>query len=180
MKHSSTFALFALVLFLMPLSSEAYFQRTGPAKDRRVYISFLQRYVVMPDGWVASKEDKRGKTIAFTSKEQSGDVPVRVKLFAAADCEITKLEERMQKVWKEAGKPVEGKAESLSLPGVQRRGFSWTEPGSAGTEIHWCLVTPRQVRSSEVSTLLNEPALVRKIQASFLTQFVTSERSNGK
>ncbi len=188
MRPSHFFGTLALSVFVAAsVSSSAdaakvTFSRRLPPKpvdEVKVYIPFLSRYVTVSDGWTEGKATKESMT--FTKLASSSTSTIKVSLLTSSnDCDVRTLEARVEKLFADAGKEIEGSIEHVRIAGWMGGGFKWLEPAGEKLERHWCVVPPRRVRASEVSTASDDTDAVSFIEKTFLVQLAKDERKSGR
>jgi hypothetical protein len=171
-------ALFTVSLASSADAAKVTFSRRLPPKpvdEVKVYLPFLTRYVTLSDGWKEGKSTK--ETMTFTKASSNATSEVKVSLLASSnDCDVRTLEAKVEKLFTDAGKEVEGKIEHVRIAGWIGGGLQWMEPAGDTMEHHWCVVPPRRVRSSEVSTASDDTDAVTFVEKNLLIQLAKDER----
>ncbi|MBI3619100.1 hypothetical protein HY213_03665 [Candidatus Peregrinibacteria bacterium] len=161
---------------LIPFAS-ATFYHTDPLSGggSRTFIAFLNRFIAMPKGWTITVNNG---TAIF---DAAGRRHCTLSLFDTAECDYTKLGQRVSKTWAAAGKTPDSSVQFVRIGGVQGAAFTWTEPGgAAGEEQHWCVVPLHVVRGSEIIARKDDALSVRVIQSTLLAQLIVAERRSGR
>lgn len=142
---------------------------SGPS---RTWVKFFKRYFELPAGWVG-KVDDTTKSVVFTNPQAASTITITN--IGKAECDYTKIDERRVKLWKEAGKEVEGIIGVAKAYGDASLGFKWKEPGNNGTVMQLCIVPRGGVLSGRVTVLASDTATLELVERKILAQIARSD-----
>lgn len=145
---------------------------SSSSANSRTWVAFLKRYFELPSGWTG-KVDNTAKVVVFTNASTSSTITVTN--ITQKDCDYGVIDERRQKLWKEAGKPAEGTIGIAKAYGDASLGFKWKEPSALGTVMQLCIVPRGGVLSGRVTVLASDTASIELVERKILGQIVRSD-----
>lgn len=174
--HRFSAILTAIICSVSFVASAAARMLPDAGKQTSTFVPFINKYLKLPTDWSTTMTQRDMKEKAVFTKSGGGTFEVRK--FAAASCDATKLQERFDKAWTDAGKEPVGKVAYARIPGVLGSAFAWQEPSGDTAFKFWCVIPPGRIRTAIVSVNASDGTTAKFVESTVLSQLFQADRKS--